>query len=481
MMSPDDELAVVIPEHLRPVGDEQAVLGACLLSPRALDEVIAQVPTPAIFWQPGHGDVWTALAALWERGERPDALTVAAELSRTGQMRGIGGPAYLHTLVASTPAIGNASHYLRRVLDAWQLRAADVALRHGRMLVNAGDGGSADVILDVAARELEHARDMRHRASGAVRVGDLVDDVLSDLDDYQFEEDLRGIEAPYRDLGEILNPAMPGQMICFAGRPGTGKSTVLKDYCEHAAFDLGLPSLLLTYEMKAKEITTRTMSRQARVALSHLTRPGLLTDDDRARIADYRAALAAAPFYVVDVEDTSVAELDRLIRQYEPRIVAVDYLQLAVEEGPAERRRLDVERYSRSIKKTCGQARSAHPRRLTAQPGIRDATRPPPPPCRPARVRRHRTGLRRRRAAAPRGPVRTGVAAGRGSRLHRREATQRPNRRRHAREPPALRLVRRHGPMRRPTERERNRHDRSPARDSRMGARAATRPAARRG
>jgi replicative DNA helicase len=351
---PDDELAVVIPEHLRPVGDEQAVLGACLLSPPALDEVIAQVPTPEIFWQPGHGDVWTALVALWERGERADALTVNAELSRTGQLRGIGGPAYLHTLVASTPAIGNASHYLRRVLDAWQLRAADVALRHGRMLVGAGDGGSADVILDVAARELERARDMRHRASGAVKVGDLVDGVLSDLDDYQFEEDLRGIEAPYVDLREILNPAMPGQMICFAGRPGTGKSTVLKDYCEHTAFDLGLPSLLLTYEMKAKEITARTMSRQARVALSHLVRPGLLTDDDRARIADFRDAFAAAPFYVVDVEDTSVAELDRLIRQYGPRIVAVDYLQLAVEEGPAERRRHDVERYSRSIKKLAG-------------------------------------------------------------------------------------------------------------------------------
>lgn len=352
-----------IPGHLAPVDDEQAVLGACMQSPRALDAAMPSVPGPQVFYWPRHAAVWAAIAALWERGEPADPVQVAAELAATGVPdRHNDLRPYLHTLYEAAPtgAIADPTPYLRRVVDGWKLRAGDGAFIRGRQTIAAPDGGDPDAILDAVAAEVTAARDLGARSDTAVRVGDVVDPLLTGLADDQDEDDHPGVPWPYVDLGGSpgnphrpgpMNPMQAGQLITIAGRPGMGKSAMLTDCCRHVAFNLGLPALLISYEMKAPEITARIVSQQARVLLSHLTRPGMLDGTDHARIGDYRAALAAAPLLIADGEDTSLAEIDRLIRAHRPRLVAIDYLQLAVPDGPDDLRRARVERYTRSVKR----------------------------------------------------------------------------------------------------------------------------------
>lgn len=359
-LAPPDEYTGP-PPHLAPVDDERAVLGACLLSPRALDAVEPAVPPAAgqIFYAPRHGYVWEAIHACWERGEPADPLNVYAEIDRRGLANETGGRPYLHTLIEDVPrgTLADPTPYLARILDAWEKRGGDSALIRGRQVLAAPDGGDASAILDAVITEVETARDRRIRGRTAVPVGSLIGDVLDGLRVEPWDDEATGVPWPYADLGGDggpMNPMMPGQMIGIAGRPGAGKSTVLKDCCEHCSFHQGWPSLLVSYEMKAKEITARVLSHQARILLSHLTRPGLINADDLARVEDYRRAVEAAQMFIVDSEDTSVAELDRLIRQYRPRLVAVDYLQLAVADGPDAERRARVERYSRSLKILAG-------------------------------------------------------------------------------------------------------------------------------
>lgn len=351
------------PEHLAPVQDEQAVLGSALLSARSLDELMPSVPSGAVFYVPRHGAVWEAIAAQWERGETPvDAVTTAAELSRMGELERSGGPAYLHTLIATVPTAANGVYYLRRVLAAWKLRAGDSAMTRGHQVIRSPDGGDPDLILAAVAAEVEAARDLGLREDGAVRVGDVVQPLIDSLDAPPWDDDAPGVPWPYHDLGGVpgsrtpglLNPMRGGELWCIAGRPGHGKSTMIADCLQHVSFDMGQPSLLVSYEMSREQITARIVSRQARVLLSHLTRPGMLDDNDRARIADFLPALHAAPLIIVDKKDTSLAEVDRLIRRHQPRLVAIDYLQLAVPDGPDEMRRARVERYTRALKILAG-------------------------------------------------------------------------------------------------------------------------------
>lgn len=131
--------------HLRPVNDEppydpeydarrppqdnaaeQAVLGALILRP-ALAPDLALELTGADFYRPQHETIWNALHTLADQlhGEdlAVDAVLLASHLQRTGDLYRIGGPTYIHDLVANTPLVENAHSYARIVRDHARARA----------------------------------------------------------------------------------------------------------------------------------------------------------------------------------------------------------------------------------------------------------------------------------------------------------------------------------------------------------------------
>src|SRR3954465_14366782 len=103
------------------VAAEQSVLGGMLLSKDAIADVI-EVLRGVDFYVPRHETVFDAVLDLYGRGEPADAVTVAAELTKRGDLAGIGGPAYLHTLLSSVPTAANAGYYARIVHERAVLR-----------------------------------------------------------------------------------------------------------------------------------------------------------------------------------------------------------------------------------------------------------------------------------------------------------------------------------------------------------------------
>src|SRR5688500_18625356 len=82
---------------------EESLLGAMLMSRDAIAEAV-QVVAAGDFYKPAHGHVFEAISSLYGAGEPADPVTVAEELRRADLLEGIGGPALLTTLQASTPA-----------------------------------------------------------------------------------------------------------------------------------------------------------------------------------------------------------------------------------------------------------------------------------------------------------------------------------------------------------------------------------------
>src|SRR5690349_18662973 len=80
------------------VSAEQCVLGGMLLSKDAIADVV-EVLRSADFYKPAHQTVYDTVLDLYGRGEPADPVTVAAELTRRGEIARIGGAPYLHTLI----------------------------------------------------------------------------------------------------------------------------------------------------------------------------------------------------------------------------------------------------------------------------------------------------------------------------------------------------------------------------------------------
>ena len=143
---------------------EQSVLGGMLLSKDAIADVI-EVLRGNDFYRPAHETVYEAILDLYGRGEPADAVTVAAELTKRGELGQIGGAAYLHTLLSSVPTAANAGYYARIVRERAVLRRLVTAGTRIVQLGYATDGGDVDEIVNARA-----GRGVRgHRAAHVAR------------------------------------------------------------------------------------------------------------------------------------------------------------------------------------------------------------------------------------------------------------------------------------------------------------------------
>lgn len=113
---------------------EQAVLGGMLMSRDAITDVLSVLQKGSDFYLPKHEQIFDAIIEVYGNRLPVDAVTVAAELRKRGDLRKIGNYAYLHTLIAATPSAANAGYHAETVRDlakrrrvhqlAWQVAQA---------------------------------------------------------------------------------------------------------------------------------------------------------------------------------------------------------------------------------------------------------------------------------------------------------------------------------------------------------------------
>lgn len=107
---------------------EQATIGGMLLAKSAITDVICVIVDGADFYLPKHEQIFNAILTLHGNGRPADAVTVAAELRRIGELNKVGGPGYLHTCMEAAPAASNAGYYAQIVRgDAKRRRVYQLA------------------------------------------------------------------------------------------------------------------------------------------------------------------------------------------------------------------------------------------------------------------------------------------------------------------------------------------------------------------
>ena len=100
---------------------ERGVLGGMMLSKDAIADVVETVRGND-FYRPAHESIYEAILDLYGRGEPADAVTIADELTKRGEITKIGGAAYLHQLIQSVPTAANAGFYAEIVAERAVLR-----------------------------------------------------------------------------------------------------------------------------------------------------------------------------------------------------------------------------------------------------------------------------------------------------------------------------------------------------------------------
>ncbi len=224
-LHPADELPG--PDRTPPndVAAEQSVLGAMLLSKDAIADVV-EVLREGDFYRPAHAAVYGTILDLYGRGEPADAVTVAAELTKAGDIGRIGGAPYLHTLVSMVSTAANANYYGRIVREQAILRRLVEA---GTRIVQMGYAGTGEVddMVDRAQAEVYDVTD-RRTSEDYAPLSDLMGDTLIELEAIANRGgEMVGVPTGFSDLDAITNGLHPGQLIIVAARPAIGKALAL--------------------------------------------------------------------------------------------------------------------------------------------------------------------------------------------------------------------------------------------------------------
>ena len=302
------------------VAAEQCVLGAMMLTRRAIEDVAEVLRSPD-FYRPAHQSVYDAILALYERGEPADPVTVCAELTRTGDLDRIGGAPYLHTLMAVVPTAANAGYYARTVRErAIQRRLAEAG---SRIVQVAYAGTEPEAALDLAWAEVEAAEGGRR--DDARRLGEDLDDVLDGLDN---PGPARGVDLPWGDLASYVGPLEPGTLTVVGARPAVGKSTVATDLARHTAIRRDRPVLLVSLEMTRDEVARDVLSAEAEVTLDRLQGRRRPDEAEWGRIAKHADEVRGAPLVVDDTPGADLGSLRASVRRHRPELLIVDYAQL---------------------------------------------------------------------------------------------------------------------------------------------------------
>ncbi|RFU42597.1 replicative DNA helicase [Actinomadura logoneensis] len=223
-LEPGDREFERTPPH--DIAAEQGVLGGMLLSQDAIAEVIEVLRT-ADFYRPAHQIIFDAVLELYGRGDPADAVTIAGELTKRGEIGRVGGAPYLHTLISSVPTAANAGYYARIVRERSVLRKlVETGTRIVQMGYNA-DGADADEILDRAQAEVFAIAEKRS-GEDYVPLSEIMPGALDEIEAIGSRGgQMVGVPTGFADLDALTNGLHPGQMIVVAARPAMGKALAL--------------------------------------------------------------------------------------------------------------------------------------------------------------------------------------------------------------------------------------------------------------
>jgi len=333
------------------IAAEQSVIGAMLLSKDAIADVV-EVVREGDFYRPAHQTIYSVILDLYGKGEPADAVTVAAELTKAGEIARVGGATYLHTLVSMVPTAANGGYYGRIVREQAILRRLVEA---GTRIVHMGYTGTGDVddMVDRAQAEVYDVTD-RRTSEDYLPLREIMGEALNEIEAISNRGgEMIGVPTGFIELDKLTNGLHPGQLVIVAARPALGKSTLGLDICRAASIKHGLASVIFSLEMSRNEIVMRLLSAEAQVPLHHM-RAGTMSDADWTKLASRMGTVSEAPLFIDDSPNMTLMEIRakcrRLKQRHDLRLVVVDYLQLMTSGKRVESRQQEVSEFSRSLK-----------------------------------------------------------------------------------------------------------------------------------
>lgn len=333
---------------------EQAVLGACILEPNSLVNVVEIIQSPEVFYTESHQSLYTAIVAMFDRGATIDMMTVSKELQRIGKLEEFGGTYAIAKLLENVSNTAHIEEWARIIVEK---HIARQLIKFGYEL-SASAYDDANDVFDLLDNTANFANSINEQVikKPYIQLGKSVDDVLeSTAQLMQREVKLSGVTTGFRELDNITGGWHGGQLIIIAARPSVGKTAFELNLAYNAVMhpENPMPVGLFSMEMGHDQLTRRLLANHADIALSDI-RNGHLSKGQYATLCEKAEELKSLPLYIDDTASLTTLELRakarRMVNLHGVKLIIIDYLQLMRGHDGKGNREQEISKISRELK-----------------------------------------------------------------------------------------------------------------------------------
>lgn len=299
------------------------MIAALMVDPELPAEVMGRL-AEGDFFREKNGTVYAAIAAVHNRGEVANMVTVAHELARLDRLEGVGGMTYLSDVIQQLPSHIGAMFY------------ADIVRKCAinRELIHTATG-----IMQMAYANPPDVRATLDRAAtmvlgvGGTIVGDRAQTAeqimldagpngrsLFDELEAHMEEPwkLAGMSTGIRGLDFLTDGYQPGNVYVYAAETSLGKSQFAFDRILYQLLQ-GRSATMFATEMSKKQVVSRLTYMQAAIDRIQRRRENHYNQDHRFAMRDAMEKVRSLPFVVVPAAGMSVNQFRAECRRWESR------------------------------------------------------------------------------------------------------------------------------------------------------------------
>jgi replicative DNA helicase len=333
---------------------EEAVLGAMLIEPTAVDEALDEL-SPNCFYSPQHKMVFEAMTELVNEHTAVDLLTVADKLKAKGNLEVVGGPVALANLSQKVGAAAHIEYYIK-ILKQKAIQRDLISASYDILKQSFDDSIKVDDLVDNAQSKIYAAIQSGTRKD-VQDIGSIITVAMDDIQDMQGKTGLSGVPSGFASLDSYTMGWQKSDLIIIGARPSVGKTAFALNLARNAAVDHHMPVAFFSLEMSSLQLAKRLMTSESGLPADKIKGGTKLESFEWEQLESRLKNLIKAPLYIDDTPSIPIMEFRAKAKNWVKNkgvsLIMVDYLQLM--QGPAELRGMreqEVAAISRTLKGT---------------------------------------------------------------------------------------------------------------------------------
>lgn len=324
---------------------EKHVVGAMLLSEEAVAVAMDKLHGEDFYLDKNRA-IFDAICTLSQSGAKPDVLTLAEYLKKSGNLDRAGGEEYLMEVTAEVWSASSIESHTKIVSDKAALRGL-IAVSMASVELAYSNGADAATGLETALNGLMRISE-KNTPSGLVPWLEAVHQALDHWGKIAAGQ-VQGVLTGLPDYDAIIGGFLPSQLHLLGGRPSMGKSAFVLQIAKQAG-----KTAFFSLESITREQIERAMAQECGIhANDFRSSEGVNRNKDK--IAMYAPIISGYTIWINDTTTTNVQQIHAQCRRLKARegldFVIVDYLQLVQSVGKHERREREIGSISESLKR----------------------------------------------------------------------------------------------------------------------------------